>query len=684
MVRRAYHTRDFLHPSRSFLVYFQLKKLILWPRKSGLPPRVVEFQLGAVNVISGFSKTGKSAIIPILDYCLGADKCAIPVKTIRDASSWFGAVFDTVQGEILLARREPGGQKSTGDMFVIQASTAKIPERIEKPNSTIESVKATLNDLAGLTGLEFDSGTGIKGRPSFRDMVAFVFQPQNIVANPNVLFYKAETTEHREKLKMILPYVLGAVDADVLALDQDLQKARLELRRKERELDVIRQVSLRWVSDLKGKASRAHELGLLAATPSETATVEDLVAQLRVAALSGRASDADAPAISSTRINLAAEELVALQAEETAISSSLSHLKQRVADMMRFRNATTEYKGSLSIRRDRLQVSDWVGDLFSSEHECPLCGTQEPPIRVEVTELQNALRRVEDQANDIAQVPVAFDREFQRLRDDLDRQAESLNAIRVRKRVLQSNSTEIRDRQYLLTEGARFAGGLEEALTRYDQISNDGELSSEVNTLRDHVSAMEAELQRANINSSLARAGQRFSGLISRILPRLDVERPDDPVQLVLSDLTLRIAGDNRDDYLWEIGSGANWLSYHIAASVALHQLFQSLHLSPVPSFAVYDQPSQVYFPRYTDEETVEGGAPSGASGSLGSLRDEDVTAVRQVFQVLSQAASDSNGRWQAVVLDHAAANVWGTVKGVHLVEEWRGGNKLIPDSWLT
>ena len=46
---------------------------------------------------------------------------------------------------------------------------------------------------------------------SFRDLVAFMFQPQNVVANPNVLFYKTDSYEHREKLKAIFPYVLGAV-----------------------------------------------------------------------------------------------------------------------------------------------------------------------------------------------------------------------------------------------------------------------------------------------------------------------------------------------------------------------------------------------------------------------------------------------------------------------------------------
>ena len=55
---------------------FQILKIVLWPSRGGLPPRVVALRKGCVNVISGASRTGKSAIIPIIDYCLGSDRCA--------------------------------------------------------------------------------------------------------------------------------------------------------------------------------------------------------------------------------------------------------------------------------------------------------------------------------------------------------------------------------------------------------------------------------------------------------------------------------------------------------------------------------------------------------------------------------------------------------------------------------
>src|ERR1700757_1633339 len=119
---------------------FQILKLILWSR-AGHKPRVIEFQPGMVNVISGASKTGKSAVIPIIDYCLAAGKCSIPVGTIRAACSWFGLVIETIEGQKLLARREPADARQTGDMFLLEGETIEVPAQIAQKNTTADLIK---------------------------------------------------------------------------------------------------------------------------------------------------------------------------------------------------------------------------------------------------------------------------------------------------------------------------------------------------------------------------------------------------------------------------------------------------------------------------------------------------------------------------------------------------------------
>src|SRR3546814_16643976 len=86
-----------------------------------------------------------------------------------------------------------------------------------------------------------------------------------------------------------------------------------------------------------------------------------------------------------------------------------------------------------------------------------------------------------------------------------------------------------------------------------------------------------------------------------------DLEWPEAPIQLVIEDLTVKVLRADREDYLWEIGSGANWLAYHVAMTLALQEVFLSDPTSGVPGLLVYDQPSQVYFPkRNTNSKNAE------------------------------------------------------------------------------
>lgn len=156
-------------------MFFQIKEIVLWPRNSKFEPRRVPFETGKVTVISGASRTGKSAVIPIIDYCLASGSCSIPVKTIRDACGWFGIVVKTSTGEKLFARREPGAQRSTDDMFLVEAPTiSDIPKTVTK-NTNAGDVRRLLDELAGLSNLDFgtsESQSGFDARPSFRDLLS--------------------------------------------------------------------------------------------------------------------------------------------------------------------------------------------------------------------------------------------------------------------------------------------------------------------------------------------------------------------------------------------------------------------------------------------------------------------------------------------------------------------------------
>ena len=657
-------------------MFFQVKEIVLWPRNPGFAPRRVSFAPGKVTVISGASRTGKSAVIPIIDYCLGAHDCSIPVKTIRDACSWFGVVVKTGAGNKLFARREPGAQRSTDEMFLMEAAElSDVPPTVAK-NTTADNVRRLLDELAGLSKLDFAAGegqSGFEGRPSFRDLSAFVFQPQNVVANPEVLFFKTDRYEHREKLRRIFPYILGAITARLLAKQHELNRLRLEVRRKENELKKAETVSAEWMGELRARVSEARELGLVQGAPEGGLSREQMLGILQEVV---NRTDATF-AVSTTTISDAVRELNGLEDEESKVSHELTSLRRRLAEMSRIQESASNYREALRIQRDRLQISDWLAQHRTGEENCPVCGGNLEPSETKLEELRASLKELELEAGDSFEIPAAFDREMQRVQTEVNEATEKLKAIQIRKKALSQRSQEASTTQYQAKKVERFIGNLENALKLHERLGEDAELRTEVAQLRERMQQLQDELSRENVEDRKRRALRVVNNNAARLVPHLDCERPDDPISLEINDLTIKVTGTTRDDYLSEIGSGSNWLSYHVAMMLALQQFFLTLDHSPVPSFLVMDQPSQVYFPK---KLVVR----EGEDLEEPHLKDEDIVAVQKVFKVMGDVVGAAKGRLQVIVLDHAPREVWGSIPNLVAFEEWRDGVKLVPTEWIS
>lgn len=659
-------------------MYFQIRGIVLWPRNGDFEPRTLKFELGKVNVISGASRTGKSAVIPIIDYCLGSSTCSIPVNTIRKYCEWFGIVVATAQGEKLLARKEPGAQRSTDEMFLLEAEKiSKIPSRLTK-NTTATAVKRLLDDLANLSNLDFSGGgedaSGFDGRPAFRDLAAFTFQPQNVVANPDVLFFKTNTYEHREKLRKIFPYVLGAVTPALMAKQFELNRTRQLLRRKEKELKDVQDVSARWLADLKSKFSEAQELGLIPRLEEEISRdqmielLEEVITRTDLTL-----------AVSTTTISDALRELNNLESEERDVSRELTTLRHRLEEMNRMRVGVQQYDAALSVQRGRLQLSRWLESHASDESDCPMCGSHTDSAKRKLKVLAQRLEEVETAAgaDKEKEVPAAFDRELQRVTANVGEATERLRSVQIRKRALSSRSKEASEQQFSAKRTERFIGNLESSLDLHRKLGSDSELVQEVRTLKETLLALEGELRGQDVEARKRRALRTINTNAGKLLPYLDIENPNDPISLETSDLTIKVLGSERDDYLSEIGSGSNWLSYHLAVLLSLHQFYLSQRNSPVPGFLVLDQPSQVYFPKHVVSKNVE-------EEDDPKVRDEDVDAVRKAFEVMGSVVRGEKEKFQLIVLDHASSEVWGGIEGVVGLPEWRDGTKLVPMEWLS
>lgn len=650
-------------------MYFQIRKLILWPRINA-KPRVVAFEPGITNVISGASKTGKSAVIPIIDYCLGADKCAIPVGVIRENCSWFGIVIDTIEGQKLLARREPGDQQNTGDMVLLEAPEVLVPDRIAEKTTNVDAVKGMLNRLAGLSNLDFEPNleSGYKSRPSFRDLMAFTFQPQNIVANPDVMFFKADTTEHREKLKTIFPYVLGAITASVLQARFELDRLQRNLRRKEIELRGIVSATTAWQLEAQGWLRQAIELGLLPpdqVLPTDWPDIIDLLRQV----VANHARNAR-PSLAGIDVTLT--RLEALRTEETEMARQLTEHRQRLNELRRLRESSDAYGGALHIQRDRLALSTWLRNLVDSDTDDPVVKIGHGE-RAQLLALCDNLSAVEVKLRTYPTVSDTLDRETLRQRAAAERVLGRLSEIRNEITRLERDSDVAREAADHFDRTERFLGRLEQAIQLYDRADQSSTLRDEIAALQAEIEALQRIISEAEIRRKLRNALDRIENAASQFVPQLDAEWPDAPVRLIIDDLTVKVIRGSRDDYLWEIGSGANWLAYHVAITLALQKFFLTEPHHPVPGLLVYDQPSQVYFPKRLVPDDAEAIA----------WRDQDVIAVRKVFALLGSEARAAKGRLQIIVLDHAGEDVWSELDGVEITEEWRG-RALVPSEWFT
>jgi len=652
-------------------MYFQLLKAVLWPRAGG-EPREVLFKPGMVNVISGASKTGKSAMIPIIDYCLGSDKCAVPVGVIRESCSWFGVVVDTAEGQKLLARREPGTQQSTGDMVLLEAQEIELPKKIDAKTTNVDYVKAVLNRLAGLSNLEFEPGTEdrYKYRPSFRDLMAFTFQPQNIVANPDVMFFKADTTEHREKLKTIFPYVLGAVSPDLLQARHELDRLSRQLRRKESELRTRQASGAVWQGEAQVWVRQAIEYGLLPPdyeVPDDWPTIIDTLRDVL-------GSDAHGAAPTLGGMDVVMARLAELRGMETTLAVKLNQSRQRLHELGRLDESSDAYGTALRVQRDRLALSKWIRGLIQEKSDVVF--ELNEAGRERLGQLCGALDAIEVRLRSHPGITETLGKETLRQRETTQVVLDELHAVRQEIRALEGKSNDATEARERGERVERFLGRLEEALRLYDAADLSSGLSGEIAALRAEIERLATLVAEHEIARKLTNALDTLQEFAGKLVPKLDGEWPEAPVRLIIPELTVKVIRGTRDDYLWEIGSGANWLAYHVAITLALQAYFLKTPNHPVPGLLIYDQPSQVYFPvRRAGDKGLGQGDPK--------WHDEDVIAVRKVFDLLAKVTQKAAGKMQVIVLDHANEDVWGKLPNTRLVEEWRG-DALVPAAWIS
>lgn len=658
----------------------KIRKLIIWPKDSALPPREVVFELDKVNVITGASRTGKSAIIPIIDYCLGSSSCSIPIDTIRDYASWYGIVLQLDQDQVLIARKVPNGSESSNDFYYYKGATVTTPPTVEGKNASIEDVKHTLNELALLPYFSLDpdeaSQNNFKARLSIRDLMGFVFQAQDIVANQNILFYKTHAHEHREKLRTWFPFILGAENMDVLKARQRLQVLERKLNRLRREFDRERSISGEWKSNIFGHLMTAVDYGLLEVGFSQSDSPERLLEVSKE--LIERSPDR--PRVGEAQIQASNEALIKLDAQDDELASQIARVKKRLEEVERLKSGFTDYGGVARKKADRLHLSKWLTDVAEHSESCPVCGEASHSNALsEVKKISSVLKKYEDEASKFQVIPTTFDREEVRLKQELEDVIEQRYELQERYDRIVQKDEQARSSFYKNKEMYIFLGHFRSSLERFEKLLEGGNLESQIQQLQDEYDELKPLVNEDAISRRVEEATNKIDELMLAYLQHLDVEekyRQTRP-KIDIKELTIKVRGNEGNwHFLAEVGSASNWVSFHIAAMCAFQEFFASLSGSSIPSFVIFDQPSQVYFPKIPRVEGNE------KEEDFKVYKNEDFDAVKKIFKTLSQSLSKTGASWQFIVLDHADSAIYGDIENVHEVDEWREGKKLIPLEW--
>jgi FtsZ-binding cell division protein ZapB len=662
---------------------FKIKKIILWPKDVSFSKKEIDFELEKVNVIVGDSQTGKSSIIPIIDYCLCSSKCTIPVGPIRKSTAWFGILVVSGETELLLVREEPGIQQSTNRMYFEENKNIIIPEKIIESNRNAEQVSRRLNQLCKLPSLDFAEDASARqpyeARPSFKDFLAFNFQSQHIIANPYTLFYQADTIEHKLKLRTIFPLALGLIQSSTLELQRRIANLNEQLKEKRGVLEQKAKIRNAWESEIRGNYVKALQLGILkeAPFPEETWKLEDFVVYLQE--VPNLIKQIQYPALSQGITSRVIKYTAKVQKNEQDILDKLEEKSFRLSTLRNFKNSSSDYEFAVRSQQSRLEPvnNGWLHTKINKLDNCPVCGSTNLAANENVKKLINVADSIKEKISQINDSKDILDKEITETESEIQELEKQLNNARIQLEALGRENESMERQRSSMEEIFRYVGKLEQNLKNLDETKIDSELSSKITELEQEIKKLQAELNISNNQQTRDAVIKRIAQSIIFYKKILKVEEAENPTEIDERQLTLKITSkDNREDYLWEIGSGSNWMGYHISTILALQEHFLSLKLkNHTPTFVIFDQPSQAYFPESIKNDEAKQKERSS----------DDLDRVKAIFVAFSEFMKRTKMKCQVIVLEHASSEFWGTVELTHQVSDkrWIKGDALIPEEWI-
>lgn len=619
--------------------------------------RRFDFRPG-VNIITGESKRGKTSVIWIVDWCLGASKSQIPGQ-IADYAEWYLLHLTIGEQDVVLGRPSLRSKHKKTQMYFHVGRRLSLPQPKDlEPNEHVDVVKKALSDLLGLAFPDIkthEADSPLASRPSVRDLTSFVFQPQNIVANKDVLLYRLDDSVQRKRVARIVPVALGVVDPsyyatrteldgverEIRTLEQKMERrARQEIEARIKALDFVEALKRHGVDTPNFSASASHDM-LLGYLDSHTKQVE----------LSR----------SSVRLLPDDEEERRLLVVSTQLREELSGLTRDLRRIKDLQAARSLYEDALTSQKSRVAAVDFFSVPVDGHSSCPVCGSETESAAQVAARYKEVAESLSEELSVAQAVSPALEAKSVEIRERLSEIRRELTRVEAKVLELRQQNDKARSLDRISMERFLLVGRIAEFVSEHGRMAEDA-LLKQLDEARQRGRELQERIDEYQAPLKQSAALSRINQYLNDYAQGLDLEWPPrlyfDP-----NSLTVFQINGNTPIPLEGMGSGANWVSCHVACLLGLHRFFTEASFSPVPSMLFVDQPSQVYFP--SEEEAQRRG------------KSTDTERVRQIYRTLFRAVNNAEGKLQIIVLDHADFEDWPEFQGA-VIRRFRDGQGLI------
>ena len=627
--------------------------------------RDLSFHSG-LNVITGLSSTGKSALSDIIEYCMGRSTFNIPEGIIQERVSWYAVLYQFDGEQILVAKPSPGLMRGSCSLAMIRRGPAvAVPGYADLVvNDDDDGVVSLLSKRLGIPENRTDVPLE-NSRESYdaniKHTFYYLFQKQAIIANKDQLFYRQNEQHQPQAIRDTLPILLGISSRDRFDLDSRLRTTQRALRLNAKLLDEARSAIETSEDRAIGLLSEARAVGILQVAAQADAV---LLSQLRQVL---RWTPTPVPDDDGRRVTAIENELVTLREERRETQRRLDAAEHYAKRAEGFQTEADE-------QRDRLtSIKALPMNKLTGEWQWPFAERNlalgSPIAQLLLNDLETLDREMSAVVGERPQLDAFLDEQRSALTaigDQLrGKEVELSSAIAASEAIAQMGSRN--------NAASRVVGRISLFLETLKPDTEIAQLEAEQRRLKARVADLEQRIGADDSGARLISTMNNISMHMSAYIAALGGEFSQYPARLDLQNLTVAIDRPGRPIYMHRTGGGENHLAYHLAALLALHR-FAASENQPIPRFLLVDQPTQVYFPSEV--------AYKAAGGSIEKTeQDADLEAVRRLFELLDNFARDDAPGFQIIVTEHAnLRNSW--FQDALVEQPWTKPPALVPEDW--